>query len=195
MAEQRLFVMLNGSYSASSALNMGPLIHRSDDGEKQRLRNNAIIMTVNTCFALFLFFSFVGFFIFNSAPWTFLWLFLIPISLDIWIVLDWSQYKRVRPVTEIYEKGILLQKVSWPKEDGYFWPYEELETVKLKRKTVHLRSKGKKGRASFPLYEIGSVGLAIIEELFDASSSKETQVPQLNIYGQSEQKQADFPES
>ncbi len=189
MVEQRLFIMLNGSYSASSALYMGPLIHRSDEGVKQRLRNNAILMTINTCFALFLFGG-VAFFIFiEGAPWVFLWLFLIPGSLSVWIYLDWGQYRRVRPVTEIYEKGILLQKVGWPKQDGYFWPYEELDSVHLKRKTVHLKSMYKKGRAIFPLYEIGTVGLAIIEDRFEESSSVEEQTPQLHIFGSSEREQ------
>lgn len=192
MVEQRLFIMDNGSYSASSAINMGPLIHRSDEGVKQRLRNNAILMTINTLFALFLF-GYVTFIIVEEVGWNLIWLFLIPGSLSVWIYLDWGQYRRVRPVTEIYEKGILLQKVGWPKQDGYFWPYEELDSVHLKRKTVHLKSKYEKGRAIFPLYEIGTVGLAIIEDRFEESSSVEEQTPQLHLYGSSDRKQPDYP--
>ena len=193
MVEQRLFIMHNGTYSASTTLTMGPLIHRFDEGEKKRLRNNSIIMTINASFALFLFGGITYVPLYEEGRWDLLWLFIIPGSLSVWIYLDWSQYTRVRPVTEIYEKGILLQRVSWPKQDGYFWPFEELGSVELKRKTVHLQSKGEKGRGAFPLYEIGAVGLAIIEKRIEELSSVEADNPQLHIYGNAERKQADYP--
>ncbi len=193
MIEQRLFIMLDGNYSESSEVNMGPLIHRSEEGAKEKFRNVSIIMTINSLFAIFLWGGISFFVLFEQGRWDLVWLYIVPGSISLWIFLDWSQYKRVRPVTEIYEKGVLLQKVSWPLQDGYFWPFEELGSVQLKRKIVHLRSKGEKGRAKFPLYETGNVGLGIIEKRLEELSSVDVDNPQLRIYGYAEQKQADYP--
>ena len=63
----------------------------------------------------------------------------------------------------------------------------------LRRKTVHLKSKYEKGKAAIPLYEIGTEGLAIIEKMYEESSSVEEQTPQLHIYESSEQKRSDNP--
>lgn len=192
MVEQRLFIMLDGNYSESSEVNMGPLIHRSEEGTKKKLWNVSIIMTINSLFAIFLCGGISFVVLTEHGRWDLVWLFIVPGSISLWIILDWSQYKRVRPVTEIYEKGVLLQKVSWPLHDGYFWPFEELGSVQLKRKIVHLRSKGDRGRANYPLYETGNVGLGIIEKRLEELSSVDVDNPQLRIYGYAEQKQADY---
>jgi len=181
MVKQRLFIMDGGTYRETSGFDPGPLIYRSEEGGKKRQRNTSIIMTINTQIAFFWLVVFIVNFL-EQPRWEFLGFLVIPSAIFAWIYLDWRQYRTAGPVTEVYEKGILLQKVSWPRQDAFYWPYGEIASIQLKGKTVRLRSRENGRKESLPLYEVGEVGLNIIENRMRELSASEDRAPKLIVY-------------